>query len=154
MVADRLRDGTRIAQLLASELTGDRNRLQQVVVVDADPDVEPTDDGAVAYRVAHVSTPDAVAVGDRGQTTVDETVEADRTTLATVFVHPERARVVFSVYPETAAEAAQAAELSVRPKAVEPPQTLVFVENGAEAKRIIPVFQAVVDDIETEQSAQ
>ncbi|MFC7042825.1 hypothetical protein [Halonotius sp. GCM10025705] len=44
MVQDRLRDGKRIAQLLASELTGDQSALATVVVADADPDVEATDE--------------------------------------------------------------------------------------------------------------
>lgn len=143
MVADRLRDGTRIAQLVASELTGDRGRLREVVVVEADPDVEPTVDGAVAYRVAHVSEAEAVAIGEQGQTTVDDSA-VDWTMLATVFVHPERARIEFTAAPETAAETAENAGFAVRPKAVEPPRTLVFVEDGAEAKRVIPVFEAVV----------
>ena len=143
MVQDRLRDGTRIAQLVASEITGDRESLAGVVVVDADPDVEPTDDGALAYRVAHVSDPDAVAVGDRGETTIDERVDAERTTLAEVFVHPERARVEFAVAPDVAAEAAAEAEIRVRPKAVDPPRTLVFVADGAEAKRVMTVFKSV-----------
>jgi len=146
MVADRLRDGTRIAQLVASELTGDRGRLAAVVVVDADPDVEPTADGAVAYRVAHVSNSEAIEIGEQGQTTVDESAVADQTMLATVFVHPERARIEFTAAPDTAAEAADSAGLSVRPKAVDPPRTLVFVEDGAEAKRVIPVFESVVAD--------
>ena len=143
MVQDRLRDGTRIAQLVASEITGDRESLAGVVVVDADPDVEPTDDGALAYRVAHVSDPDAVAVGDRGETTIDERVDAERTTLAEVFVHPERARVEFAVAPDVAAEAAAEADVRARPKAVDPPRTLVFVADGAEAKRVMTVFKSV-----------
>ena len=148
MVQDRLRDGTRIAQLVASELTGDREALAQLVVVDADPEVEPTDDGALAYRVTHVSTPEAITIGDRGGTTIDEGVDAERTTLAEVFVHPDRARVEFAVAPEVAAEAATEAELRTRPKAVDPPQTLVFVEDGAEAKRVMVVFKSVTAAVE------
>ena len=148
MVQDRLRDGTRIAQLVASELTGDREALAQVVVVDADPEVDATDDGALAYRVAHVADPEAITVGDRGQTTIDEGVDAEQTILAAVFVHPERARVEFAVAPELAAEAAAEAEIRVRPKAVDPPRTLVFVEDGAAAKRVVPVFKRVVGTVE------
>ncbi|MEA1931829.1 MAG: hypothetical protein U9O06_09810 [Euryarchaeota archaeon] len=151
MVQDRLRDGTRIAQLVASELTGDREALAQVVVADADPDVEPTADGALAYRVAYVADSDAIAVGDRGQTTIDESVDTERTTLAEVFVQPERARVEFVVAPDVAADATTEAAvnddetgLRVRPKAVKPPRTLVFVEDGADAKRVIAVFKEVV----------
>ncbi|MFO7832983.1 MAG: hypothetical protein R6V31_02730 [Halohasta sp.] len=146
MVQDRLRDGTRIAQLVASELTGDRGALDQVVVAEADPDVEPTPDGAFAYRVDHIADPAAIAVGDRGGTTVD--ADAERTTLASVFVQPERARVEFVVAPDVAADAAAEAELRVRPKAVDPPRTLVFVADGAEAKRVMPVFRTVVAAID------
>ena len=144
MVQDRLRDGTRIAQLLASELTGNRGALEAVVVVDADPDVEPTADGALAYRVAVVSDPAAIVVDDRGQTTLDKEIEADPRAVASVFVQPERARVEFRVAPDCAAEAARRADLRSRPKAVDPPRTLVFLEDGAAAKHVRSVFEAVV----------
>lgn len=155
MVQDRLRDGTRIAQLVASELTGDREALDQVVVTDADPEVEPTADGAFAYRVAHVADPEAITVGDRGGTTIDEAVDAEQTVLAEVFVQPERARIEFVAAPDVAADAAAEATIAdedtglrVRPKAVDPPRTLVFVEDGAEAKRVVAVFKKVVDAVE------
>ena len=147
MVEDRLRDGTRIAQLVASELTGDREALAGVVVADADPDVEPTADGTLAYRVAHVADPAAITVGDRGQTTVDEGVDAELMTLAEVFVQPERARLEFTTAPDSAAEAAAEAELRTRPKAVDPPRTIVFVEDGAEAKHAISVFTNIVEAV-------
>jgi len=145
MVQDRLRDGTRIAQLVASELTGDRRSLARVAVVDADPDVEPTADGAFAYRVVRVADPAAITVGDRGGTSVDE--GADRTTLAEVFVQPDRARVEFVAAPDAAAESAADAALRVRPKAVDPPRTLVFVEDGAEAKRVVEAFTSAADAV-------
>ena len=148
MVQDRLRDGTRIAQLLASELTGNRGALETLVVVDADPDVEPTADGALAYRVALVSTAEAITVDDRGQTALDETVEADPRSIATVFVQPERARVEFTMAPDVATEAARGADLRTRPKAVDPPRTLVFLEDGAAAKHVLPVFEAVVEAVD------
>ncbi|WP_436934962.1 hypothetical protein [Halovenus marina] len=54
MVEDRITDGERIAQLLASELTGlDVEPLEGVTVVDADRDVSPSSDGPVAYRIRH-----------------------------------------------------------------------------------------------------
>lgn len=53
MVEDRITDGKRIAELLASELTGlDRPPLDRIAVVDADPDATPAEDGTLAYRVA------------------------------------------------------------------------------------------------------
>ncbi len=132
MVEDRLRDGVRIAQLLASEVTGDTAWLADLAVTDADPDVEPTVDGALAYTLTH---------------TADST---DPLALAEVFVQPDRIRVEFIVAPEVAAEAAGEASLRVRPKAVRPPRTLVFVEDGAQAKWLLPVLEAVLAAIESE----
>ena len=61
MVKDRIADGRRIGQLLASELTGlQRGPLSGVSVVDADRDVEPTPEGAFAYRVAADDTEVAI----------------------------------------------------------------------------------------------
>jgi hypothetical protein len=54
VVEDRITDGERIAQLLASELTGlDVEPLDSVSVVDADQDVSPSSDGPIAYRIRH-----------------------------------------------------------------------------------------------------
>jgi len=76
MVEDRITDGRRIAQLLASELTGlERGPLADVAVVDADTDVEPTPEGAFAYRVTHDGT--AVAVVRVTPETARLTVQAD-----------------------------------------------------------------------------
>lgn len=123
MVEERIEDGHRIAQLLSSEITGrKRGPLTALSVVDADPDVTPTADGAFAYGV------------DR---------DGDR--LADVFVQPERARLEVRVAVETAADAAADADLRVRPKAVEPPQALVFVESGAAVKRAVDVLAAVAE---------
>lgn len=54
MVEKRVTDGTRIAQLLASELTGlETGPLADVDVVDATPDVTPSETGTLAFRIAH-----------------------------------------------------------------------------------------------------
>jgi hypothetical protein len=141
MVRDRLRDGTRIAQLLASEIEGGSGHLDGLAVVDAEPDVEPTTDGALAFAVARGSgasdgdeaTDDAASDGAR--------VDPER--LVEVFVHPDRVRVEFRHAPDATAAAAEDAELRVRPKATRPPRTLVFLEDGAEVKRVLPAFEAV-----------
>jgi hypothetical protein len=99
--------------------------LDALDVVNADPDVEPSADGELAYEVAR------------------ERDDADR--LAEVYVHPDRVRVEFREATETAAEAGEGAGLRVRPKAVRPPRTLVFVEDGAEVKRATDVFAAVLE---------
>ncbi|KAB1198384.1 MULTISPECIES: hypothetical protein [Haloferax] len=125
MVVDRLADGKRIAQLLASELTGHEETFALLSVVDADTDVEPTDDGALAYAVA--------ANDDR---------------VAEVYVQPDRARVEFLTHPDVTADAASEQDLRVRPKAVRPPRTLVFVEDGAQVKWILPAFRALVEALE------
>lgn len=53
MVEESVTDGTRIAELLASELEGlTSGPLLDVSVVDADPDAEPTDAGTYAYGIA------------------------------------------------------------------------------------------------------
>jgi len=123
MVERELDDGTRIAQLLASELTGrEAGPFADAVVTDADPDVEATPDGARAYEVTF---------GD--------------VRVASVFVLPERVRVEFAIGLDAAKRAADDADLRTRPRATTPPSLLVFVEDGAEAKRVLPVFRAALD---------
>lgn len=133
MVDERLDDGVRTAQLLASELSSDAVR-PPFAVVDADPEVKPSPDGARAYQV--------VLERDREEQPV-----------ATVAVHPDRAHAAFRAtdaapdLPAVAAEAADDAGLPARPKAVTPPQTLVFVPDGAAVKRVLPVFGAAADAV-------
>ena len=122
MVTRELDDGVRIAQLLASDLVGHEDGLAAVTVTDADPEVEPTTDGARAYRVRAADRP-----------------------LATVFVHPDRTRIEFEAGQDAALDAAREAGLRVRPKLVDPPRTVVFVENGAEVKRALGVVEAAVE---------
>ena len=136
MVQDRLDDGVRIGQLLASEISGNEGRLKPLAVSDADPDVEPTADGALAYTVR---------VGGKKTAGEEETADGDGATrVAEVYVQPDRIRVEFTVAPDAAAEAGSEEGLRVRPKAVHPPRTLVFVEDGAQVKWVLPVFEAVL----------
>lgn len=120
---DRLADGRRIAELLASEIEGHGDELAHLSVVDAAPDAEATPDGTLAYRVARET-------------------DGTRTDVAAVFVHPDRVRVEFAVAQAAVADVAESAGLRVRPKAVRPPKTLVFVESGAEVKRTLAAFKA------------
>ena len=80
MVEDRITDGKRIAQLLASELTGlQEGPLGEVEVVDADPDAMPTAVGTEAYQVQY-----------------------RKEVVATVVLYPEYAEVRFeTATPET-----------------------------------------------------
>jgi hypothetical protein len=121
MVEHRITDGRRIAQLLASELTARTDGpLAGVALTDVDRDAEPTPDGTLAYRVA-----------------------LEGRVLCEAFLQPERVRLEFRAGVDRAAESAGGVGLRVRPKAVEPPRTLVFVESGAAVKRALDVVRAV-----------
>lgn len=121
MVEHRITDGRRIAQLLASELTARTDGpLAGVALTDVDRDAEPTPDGTLAYRVA-----------------------LEGRVLCEAFLQPERVRLEFRAGVDRAAESAGEVGLRVRPKAVEPPRTLVFVESGAAVKRALDVVRAV-----------
>lgn len=160
MVRDRLTDGVRIGQLLASEISGNEGRLRDLRVADADPDVEPTVDGALAYAVVRVGDADGGdEKGDRRDEDdrVDDTENGgfgdedhridgeDGDRVAEVYVQPDRVRVEFRSAPEAVADRADEAGLRVRPKAVRPPRTLVFVEDGVQVKRLLPVLEAMLD---------
>lgn len=131
MARDKVTDGTRIGQLLSSEITGhERGVLGHLAVVDADTDVEPTADGSFAYGVD-----------------IEEPADGR---IASAYVHPDRLRLEFETAVETAFEATANAGLRSRPKAVDPPRAIVFVESGAEVKDLLDVFEAVLKDrIET-----
>jgi hypothetical protein len=121
MVTAELRDGVRIAALVASELTGHTDPpFDEFAVTDADPDVEPTVDGARAYDVTY-----------RG------------TVLATMVVQPDRARLDVCSGLEAARTAAATGGLRTRPFG-DPPRLRVFVETGAAAKRVRRVLAAAV----------
>jgi hypothetical protein len=123
MVEERTTDGKRIAQLLSSEVSGrEDSGLAALTVANADPDVAGSADGELAYEIA------------RGDGVV-----------ADVYVREDRVRIEFREAVDAAAEAAEAADLRVRPKAVRPPRTLVFVEDGAEVKRATDVLVAVLE---------
>lgn len=117
MVDRRVTDGRRIAQLLASEVTGRTDGpLGPLAVVDAN-DVEGSTEGAFAYGI------------DR---------DGDR--LADVYVHEDRVRLAVGAGVEAVASTAAACDLRARPTATEPPRVVVFVESGAEVKRACDVL--------------
>lgn len=123
MVEERVTDGTRIARLLSSEVSGREDPpLDALAVANANPDVEGTPDGEPAFEV------------HRG----DEV-------LATVLVHGDRARVELTRGLDAAERAASEADLRVRPKATRPPRLLVFVESGGEVKRAVDALAAAVE---------
>jgi hypothetical protein len=129
MVEDRITDGRRIAQLLASELSErDEDRLGSVEVIAADPDAEPTEHGTTAYRIA---------------------VQGE--SLAAVVIYPDAAELVF----EPAAEARTAAtaraifdQEAARERACEEglatalDRDAVRIDSGAAVKRALDAFRA------------
>jgi len=114
-------DGRALARRLADAVATAEPAGGDLSVVDERAEPEPTADGTVAY---------ALAVGQR--------------TLADVLVHPERLRIEFRAAPADAAAAASDAGLRVRPKAVRPPRTLVFVEAPGEVEQALDAVEAVV----------
>lgn len=129
MVEDRITDGRRIAQLLASEIRGrERGPLGRLAVVDV-RDVEGDSFGEFAFGVDAHADPGNLRVAD-------------------VYVHDDRARVEFREAPDAAADAGRAAGLRTRPKAVTPPRTVVFLADGVAAKRVLPVFRAVAEALD------
>jgi len=135
MVEERLTDGRRIAEFLASEVTGHGDDLAPLAVTDADPDVEPSAGGALAYAI-----------------------ERDGERVASVFVEPERVRVAFEGGGDAAAEAAREAGLRVESAPANESasgdesapagesarlRTRVFVEDGAQVKWLLPALRVV-----------
>jgi len=126
MVDNRTTDGRRLAELLSSELHGrESGPLGRLAIVDAEPDAQPTADGTFVYAVA---------------------LDGDR--LAGVYTYPDRLRIEFERGVDAAARVGDAADLRARPKAVEPPRTLVFVADGAAVKRATDVLVAVVEALD------
>jgi hypothetical protein len=144
MVEDSVADGRRIAELLASEVDGRVDGvLDALAVVNPDRSAEGTPDGERAYDVAR-----AVEGAWDDARTRHEPDDARSELLAHVYVHEDRARLEFRDGQDAAAETADELGLRVRPKAVEPPRTLVFVESGAEVKRAVDVVEAATDAID------
>jgi hypothetical protein len=140
MVEDRTTDGKRIAQLLSSEVSSrEDSGLDRLAVVNADADAEPSAEGELAYEIALRDDADST---DENPDSADD--EDPDEILAEVYVHDDRARVEFCERVDAAADAAEEVGLRVRPKAVSPPRTLVFAEDGAEVKRATDVFVAVL----------
>jgi len=143
MVEDSVADGRRIAELLASEVDGRVDGiLDTLAVVNPDRSVEGSPDGERAYHIER-----AVDGSWEDARTRHAPDESRGELLAEVYVHEDRARIEFREGQDAAAEVAGERGLRVRPKAVEPPRTLVFVENGAEVKRAVDAVEAVTEAV-------
>lgn len=125
MTNERVTDGRRIGELLASEVTARADGLLSTLdVVDVDPDAEGSDSGTFAYTI---------------------TTDGDEVTqLADVYIHIDRARLEFRAGLDPIPSASAEANLRARPKAVEPPRVLVFLEDGGEIKRVLDVISTAI----------
>lgn len=116
MVEDRITDGTRIGQLLASELTGLGGVLEDVSVVEADPEVEPTDAGAFAFEIEYRN----------------ESVGA-------VYVTPETAQLRLNREPATVPERNDVTVETIGD------ETVVVARSGAAVKALVDVLIGTLD---------
>ena len=117
MVEDRVTDGKRIGQLLASELSGrEDGSLGRVALADADPDAEPSPDGRLAYRVS-----------------------VDEDPVARVTLYPESVTVVVTAGVDSVATRAREEGLDA---SVEDGRAVVRVESGAAVKRALDAIVA------------
>jgi hypothetical protein len=120
MVADRITESRRVAQLLASELSGlAAGPLADVSVVDADPDATPAPGGIEAF---------AVSFRDRR--------------VGAVSLYPDRVQVHL-----TAGDAGPAGETSERvPTETTAEGVTLWVESGATVKPAVDAVRAVLSD--------
>ena len=119
MVEDRITDGERIAELLASELTArETGPLAHIEVIDADRDATPSEDGTPAYGIS-------LHGADAG----------------TASLFPDYVRVTVSVAPETVMETAPNAGIPARR---EDGTAVLQVESGAAVKPAVDVIAAAV----------
>lgn len=140
MVEERLTDGYRIGELLASEIDGRRSGpLSSLAVANADRTVEGTPEGERAYDVRLLE-------GDRDprrEPTPDDAGEL----FGQVFVHGTGATLALEEATEAAIEAADAADLETdrdwRVGAV-----AIRLAYGAQCKRAIDVLEAAVEAAE------
>ena len=116
MVSDSITDGKRIAQLLASEITGlQTGGLGAVSVAEADPEAMPSDTGTLAYRV------------------VDEGSE-----LAAVYLYPAYVELQFAV-PRPPEQTVDSGDL------VEADNETVQVTTGADVKGAVDLIREAVE---------
>lgn len=121
MVEDSITDPTRVAQLLASELTGlETPPLDRVGVVDADDSAEPGPDGTLAYRIALEEAP-----------------------VGRVLLYPERVSIEFD---SLSLPAVDDNRLTVD---VEGTQSRVELSSGVAVKRAVDVVRDALEATET-----
>lgn len=123
MVDNQVSDGTRIAELLASELDGRTDGwFDQVTIANVNHDVEPAVEGRAAYDI--VSNED---------------------TLGTVYLQPNRVRFEVTARIGDLQAAADEVGLPVRSKSSTPPIVAILLENGAAVKKSLDVLEVLIE---------
>ena len=120
MVEEEIRDPNRIVALLRAEIEG--------------LEAPPFD----AYTVT--SATDTERPG-----TPAFAVRSEDSTVLKATKGPDRLAVEIRSDPEAVAAAAEEAELRSRPKATEPPATVLLVDRAADVKRVIDVLRTSQD---------
>lgn len=135
MVEDRVTDGRRIGQLLASEVRGrETGPIGSLAVVDV-RDVEGSPAGDFAY---------GIELGGDRLADVDVLDDRIRLTVQWRIDEPDGEAI------EEAIEGATGAGLAVDRDSSTPGRALVFVESGAAVKRVLDVLEAVVSASESD----
>lgn len=100
MVQDRITDSTRIAQFLASELTGlETGLVAELAMTDVDEDAEPSPEGTQAYRIEYdgesvaqvVLYPERVILRHSNETDWEAPEDADQIAVDGARLHLEQA---------------------------------------------------------------
>lgn len=140
MVQDRVSDGFRVAELLASEVDGrQRGDLGSLAVANADRSVSGTPTGERAYEIRFLA-------GDRDPRREPTPEEIGRL-VAEVLVHERGASLAVVAGADAAAETATEAGLTVTPSDDTPVETgsdgvVIELEYGAQVKRATDALAA------------
>lgn len=123
VVDERVTDGRRIAELLASEIEGRADGVFEMLsVTDADRSVEPRPDGTRAYDIS-----------------------ANTTVIGQVYLHPSRARLELSGGQAAGRDAVGSTDLEWRTTGGPGPKLLIFLPDGVAVKRVLPVLRAAAE---------
>ena len=137
MVQERLTDGYRIGELLASEIDGRQSgTLAPLAVANADRTVEGTPEGERAYDVRLLAS-------DRDSRR-EPTPDDDGELFAQVFVHEEGATVALEADSPAARNVAESAGLDVDQE-WRTGTLAIGLDYGAQSKRAIDVLEAAIE---------
>jgi hypothetical protein len=123
MVKDTLNDGNRLAELLASEITGHTESLEEIELYDVDSSAQPTATGAHGYRMSRTS----------------DDVDDQSDHLATTVIYPSYIEVIFTT--ETSQIEREATKQGLTLDMTGECEITVRITNGAQVKWFLAVLQ-------------